>query len=337
MIPVFRWQTQHARRQARRGVSLAVFGGIALAYLAFLRPAQGLDSRRTHPLAPPAAHLAADAFGRSGSLRMRFALPGTFVEYPIEVQGALTGLRYSWLPLESDSQPEQARELVDGLVAPTRPGFYSLQIQSDSATKSVDGMSLAVLVPFKQKTGASLNGYRIGFYRGERSSRAVPEAPTGFVQIDTASLELPVSEHLRLGDFVTRDNQSTWPRYAAVDPRLLDKVELVLSEIGSWYGTGPREDVPVDVHSGYRTPLHNLRVPRAARDSRHQLGDAIDLAVDANRDGALNSRDTRLVALAVEIVERSHPDLVGGMGIYGGRGSSYVHIDARGQRVRWRG
>jgi len=76
---------------------------------------------------------------------------------------------------------------------------------------------------------------------------------------------------------------------------------------------------------------------RSARDSRHQYGDAIDLAVDANRDGKVSAADTRLVALAVEIVERAHPDLVGGMGIYTRSGPAYVHIDARGQRVRWRG
>ena len=33
---------------------------------------------------------------------------------------------------------------------------------------------------------------------------------------------------------------------------------------------------------------------------------------------------------------RAHPDLVGGMGIYA-RTNSYIHIDARGIKVRWRG
>jgi uncharacterized protein YcbK (DUF882 family) len=142
---------------------------------------------------------------------------------------------------------------------------------------------------------------------------------------------------LRLADFVTRDGQATWPRYAAVDPRLLDKIELVLDEIESWYGGSSRANVGFDVHSGFRTPLHNRLVPRSARDSRHQFGDALDLAVDANLDGRLSAGDTKLVALAVEIVERAHPDLVGGMGIYTHGGNSYVHIDTRGQRARWRG
>ena len=59
--------------------------------------------------------------------------------------------------------------------------------------------------------------------------------------------------------------------------------------------------------------------------------------LDSNGDGKLTFSDTRLVAKAVEVVEREHPDLVGGMGLYNKGGASYVHIDARGRRVRWRG
>jgi uncharacterized protein YcbK (DUF882 family) len=176
----------------------------------------------------------------------------------------------------------------------------------------------------------------MGFYRGDRARRSDPEAPVGFVRIDSADLEIPVSANFRLADFLTKDRQSTWPRYAAVDPRLLDKLELVLAEIAAWTGSPSREPVPFDIHSAFRTPQHNRLVRSAARDSRHQLGDAIDFAVDANRDGRVNSKDSKLVSIAVDIVERAHPELAGGMGIYL-RTRPYVHIDARGTRVRWRG
>jgi uncharacterized protein YcbK (DUF882 family) len=181
-----------------------------------------------------------------------------------------------------------------------------------------------------------LNGYQMGFYRGDRARRTDPEAPVGFVRIDTSDLDIPVSAHLRLSDFITKDRQNVWPRYAAVDPRLLDKIELVLAEIGTWTGKPSADPVPFDIHSAFRTPQHNRLVRSAARDSRHQLGDAIDLAVDANRDGRVNSKDTKLVITAVDIVEQTHPDLVGGMGIYV-RNQPFVHIDARGIKVRWRG
>jgi hypothetical protein len=60
-------------------------------------------------------------------------------------------------------------------------------------------------------------------------------------------------------------------------------------------------------------------------------------AFDSNGDGKLTFGDTRLVARAVEIVEQEHPDLIGGMGLYNRGSASYVHIDARGTRARWRG
>jgi uncharacterized protein YcbK (DUF882 family) len=318
-----------------RRITLVVSVVMAIGYLAFLRPAEGLDAR-TVRLSSLAARPAADAFGRSGQLKMRFALPGLPVDYPIEVQGGLDEVQYSWVA-RGDSVPTgQPRRLASGLVAPDAPGFYNLQLTLNGERRVVEDPPLAVLVPRSEKKGSVLNGYQMGFYRGDRPRRSDPEAPIGFVRIDSADLELRVSAHLRLSDFVTRDRQSTWPRYAAVDPRLLDKLELVLAEISSWTGNPEREPLEVDVHSSFRTPLHNRLVRSAARDSRHQLGDAIDVAVDANRDGRVNSKDQKLLTMAVDIVERTHPDLVGGMGIYA-RNNPFVHIDARGVKVRWRG
>lgn len=323
------------RREARpRRITLLVSVLAAVTYVTFFRPSEGLNARSVR-LGSLAAFPAADAFGKSGQLRMRFALPGLPVDYPIEVQGGLSEVRYSWVE-RGDSVPTgQPRSLENGLVAPDAPGFYHLQLSLDGERRLVTDPPLAVLVPRSEKRGADLNGYKMGYYRGDRARRNDPEAPIGFVEIDTADLNLPVSANLRLADFLAHDRQDTWPRYAAVDPRLLDKVELVLAEIASWTGATEPDPVPFEVHSGFRTPMHNRLVRSSARDSRHQLGDAIDVAVDANRDGRVNSKDAKLVALAVDIIERSHPELEGGMGIYT-RGS-YVHIDARGKKVRWRG
>lgn len=323
------------RPDPSRRITLVVSVLAAIAYVAFLRPAEGLDARAIKR-GSLAARPAADAFGRSGQLKMRFALPGLPVEYPIEVQGSLDSVQYSWVA-RGDSLPSgQPRLLVDGLVAPDAPGFYHLQLTLANERRIVSDPPLTVLVPRSEKKGSVLNGYVMGFYRGDRARRNDPEAPVGFVRIDSTDLDIPVSAHLRLSDFITKDRQQVWPRYAAVDPRLLDKIELVLAEIGTWTGKSDEDPVPFDIHSAFRTPQHNRLVHSAARDSRHQLGDAIDLAVDANRDGRVNSKDTKLVTMAVDIVERTHPDLVGGMGTYL-RNQPYVHIDARGIKVRWRG
>ncbi|HEY4955149.1 MAG TPA: D-Ala-D-Ala carboxypeptidase family metallohydrolase, partial [Gemmatimonadaceae bacterium] len=232
-----------------------------------------------------------------------------------------------------------ARPLVGAAVrVPAKAGFYRLCLVRGDHRRTVDGLTLAVLVPFKEKEGTMLNGYRIGTYLAEKVE-GKQDPPEGFLEITERDVDLPVSKHLKVSDFLNHDDQQTWPRYAAVSPRLLDKLELVVAEITRWYGSEAPVSMALDVHSGFRAPAHNSRIARAARDSQHQYGDAADVVIDANGDGKYTALDSRLVGLAVEIVELKHPDLVGGLGIYtsGHMHTTYVHIDARGTRARWRG
>jgi uncharacterized protein YcbK (DUF882 family) len=219
-----------------------------------------------------------------------------------------------------------------------KAGFYRLALVRGDQSRTVEGLTLAVLVPFKEKEGSMLNGYRIGTYLAEKIA-GKQEPPLGFLEITERDVDLPISKHLKVGDFLSHDSQETWPRYAAVSPRLLDKIELVISEITRWHGDASPIGLAVDVHSGFRAPAHNSRIARAARDSQHQYGDAADVVMDANGDGKYTAIDSRMVGLAVEIVELKHPELVGGLGVYtsGHARTTYVHIDARGTRARWRG
>ncbi|MGQ0646639.1 MAG: D-Ala-D-Ala carboxypeptidase family metallohydrolase [Gemmatimonadaceae bacterium] len=283
----------------------------------------------------PHARTASSAHGRSRAVRMLTALPSSRLDLPLELSASPAGVDYDWVPVGALA-PVSARRPLDGpIFAPSQPGFYRLAIVHGGERRILDSLTLGVLMPLTEKRGASINGYRIGFYRGERRGD-LEHAPAGFLEIDEADAELPVSQHLRIDDFLTHDNQTTWPRYLAMNPRLLDKLELVFEEIVRWRGSSAGSQVDVDVHSGFRTPLHNRRVPRAAGDSRHQYGDAADIAVDANGDGHVTWVDVAMVARAVDVVERTHPDLVGGLGLYRG-GSPYAHIDVRGSRARWRG
>jgi len=115
--------------------------------------------------------------------------------------------------------------------------------------------------------------------------------------------------------------------------------ELVIYELTRWHGSMTPISLALDVHSGYREPALNRRIARPARDSQQQYGYAAAVEMDANGDGKYTAIDSRMVGLAVEIVELKHPELVGGLGIYtsGHARTTYVHIDARGTRVRWRG
>lgn len=339
-------KTRPPRRHARRGgiASVLVFGVAALGVLQFGNPpsylARPFERTPTIVAALPLVQVSPVAFGKSGDVHVRLALPHDSIEYPLEVQGDPTALTYQWVRVLDSVAVDSLRPLGGAKVAaPDRPGFYRLAIARGTERVILDELTLSVLIPFERKTGPTLNGYRIGTYLAEKV-RDGRDHPEGFVEVLDGDLAgLRISKHLRLGDLLSRDGQSQWPRYLAMSPRLLDKIELVLDKVVAMRGDTSAIDLRVNISAGYRTPSYNSTVDRAATNSRHQHGDAVDIAVDADGDGRFTSKDVRAVALAVEQVEREHPDLAGGLGQYTSRryNTPYNHIDARGRRARWQG
>lgn len=340
-----------ARRPLRRRLARGAFTCVTVASaVAFISAYQPPHSFERAPFAAdsafgdvlPALRVDPVPVGLSGAVRMEFALPGARVAQPVDAH--ITGrpaatLAYTWEAVDDTIPIAPLRAFNgDSLVTPTRPGLYRLALVGDGLSHVVESLTLAVLVPFDQKKGSMLDGYRIGLYLSERHKKLDDHLPIGFVRVTESDVDLPMSEHLRLGDLLTHDGQQGWPRFIAVNPRVVDKLELVMARIA---GTIRKADVDltVNVHSGFRTPAHNRRVPLAATDSRHQYGDAVDVAIDANGDGKINARDARLVADAVDSVEAQFPELVGGVGVYTSSRyhQPYVHIDVRSNRVRWRG
>ena len=202
-----------------------------------------------------------------------------------------------------------------------------------------------ILRPFGQKRGERLGVYRLGLWPAERWMMAENYLnPDGFVEVNPRDVGIRLSAHFRLGDFLTRDQQTTWPKFVVLEERLIDKLELVLSDLRDRGIDNSR----VVVLSGFRAPYYNdLRIEEgAARASRHQFGDAADLIIDAdgdgrmddlNRDGRRDMRDLNAIGAAVAKVEREHPELVGGLGTYAAMGPSgpFAHIDVRGTSARW--
>jgi uncharacterized protein YcbK (DUF882 family) len=315
----------------------------AMGFVHGYRPERGPVVRRPfgdESFRLPPAQPAPSALGRSGAVQMRFALPNDTVDFPLEVQGDPGALAYEWVRLDDSVAASERRPLAgSAMTAPPEPGFYQLALVRGTVRRIVRGLTISVLVPFEAKQGATIDGYRIGTFLAERRGGEGKDLPAGFVKVTAELRDVPLTKHLRVGDFLVRDGQPQWPRYTAISPRVLDKVELVVAAVARMRGDSEEVKVLLDVHSGFRSPSYNRTVPRAARDSRHQYGDAIDVAIDANGDGRLTASDTKLVARAVEAVEREHPDLVGGMGLYTSRryNQPYVHIDVRGTRARWRG
>jgi hypothetical protein len=155
---------------------------------------------------------------------------------------------------------------------------------------------------------------------------------------------LRLSEHFVLADFLTHDQRDVWPKYVVLQEPLIDKLELVLADLAAHGVSTDR----VRVLSGFRAPYYNDRIVAegAARASRHQYGDAADVIIDANgdgrmddlnHDGRLDLSDTQVILRSVERVEKAHPSLVGGLGLYHAMGTSgpFAHIDVRGSSARW--
>jgi len=211
------------------------------------------------------------------------------------------------------------------------------------------GMSLALITmrDFAEKLGGKIGAYRMGFWPAERRKvlATAYANPEGFIEVTPDNADTYVSEHFRLRDFLTHDQDGVWPKYLVLRAPLVDKLELVISQLEA-HGTPVRH---MSVMSGFRTPQYNARAgERGGRSkvSRHMYGDAADVFVDndgdgrmddLNHDGRIDYRDARVILDAVEQVERAHGDLVGGVGVYRATRAHgpFAHVDVRGNRARW--
>lgn len=208
-----------------------------------------------------------------------------------------------------------------------------------------EAFSVFLTRPFAHKRGEMMGTYRLGWWPAERWMMAANYLnPDGFIEVTPANATTRVSTHFRLNDFLTHDQDATWPKYVLLEERLLDKLELILDELNR-LGVDAGRAV---VLSGFRAPYYNdLRIDEgAARASRHQYGDAADIIIDANQDGTMDDlngdgrrdlRDVGTIGRAVSAVERLHPDLAGGLGSYAAMGprGPFVHVDVRGTSARW--
>ncbi|HEX6910744.1 MAG TPA: hypothetical protein VF142_10115 [Longimicrobium sp.] len=297
-----------------------------------------------------AVRVASRVFGHSGRLRVVVADPSTTVQLPLEWVDAASPLdvAYSWEPVAGTQLRMLTGEgrLAHGLFAPASAGIWRLQLRGSDWSQSLENLAVITRVPFAEKRGGYLNGYRIGTYPTETSPRGASYAPPpGFIEVTPENQDLAVSEHFRLRNFLTKDQFSVWPKYLALDLRLIDKLELVIQELNAM---GVRAE-HVAVMSGFRTPAYNIQgVGEGGRAllSRHTYGDASDVWVDNDRDGYMDdlngdgrrdTEDARVMLRAVDRVERRFPELTGGAGIYRDNGAHgpFIHIDVRGNPARW--
>jgi uncharacterized protein YcbK (DUF882 family) len=258
--------------------------------------------------------------------------------------------------LPADSLPAGAQlryaENADtgGVAAPTKPGVWNVLVAMGDAARRVQNLTLLTLVPLSEKRGGRIGSYTIGnwpYEKGGRPRGPQYAPPAGLIKVTPENMNTKVSEHFKLGDFVTKGQQNVWPKYVAMSPRLLDKLELVVQELNK---SGTKVE-RVGIISAFRTPSYNAHGGNTggrAGLSRHMYGDAMDIYIDNNRDGRMDdlnhdgridTGDGRVIVNAASRVEKKYPELVGGVGLYAPTGahSGFVHIDTRGFRARWGG
>ncbi len=252
--------------------------------------------------------------------------------------------------IESDATGESGklRAAISG--AGARPGIVRAAMAVSGALRNIAGFSLITLRPATDVRRGRLGLYYIGTWPSSRTTRGgkvTYRAPSGFIEVTRSNEDTWLSEHFRIRDFLTHDQADVWPKYVVINMKLVDKLELVLSDLRA-HGINPEV---VHVMSGFRTPQYNRTggdPSGRASLSRHMYGDAADIYIanspvgqmaDLNHDGRVDIGDARVILASVNRVEREHPSLVGGCGVYSGNGAHgpFVHIDTRGYPARWTG
>jgi uncharacterized protein YcbK (DUF882 family) len=328
------WTIVDSRLHPRGGPSASAVGVIAASL--------------TNTDAPTAAYLTDASLtaltgglrGTSGKLRAKIEPAGTPLAGDSLTGGATIRVT------ESDAEGSS--------VAP-RAGIWKLAVAIGNAIKPISDFNLISMRPRSDKQNGRVGFYYIGNWPGEKGpvkapSKAPParyQPPSGFIEVTPQNADTRISEHFKLRDFLTHDQPNVWPKYLVLELRNVDKLELVLSDL-----QGRGIDVSgIHVMSGFRTPQYNKGGgdPNGrAGLSRHMYGDAADVFIDSdhngamddlNHDGRVDIGDSRVVLAAVDRVEAAHPELVGGAGVYpaeAGHGP-FIHIDSRGYRARWIG
>ncbi len=235
------------------------------------------------------------------------------------------------------------------LKAPQKPGWYQIALKQNGAYKVLEGLRLITLTPFEAKKNGRIGNYFLGLWPFEQQKAISPayKSPAGFIEVTLKNINLQISEHFKLSDFVDQDQANVWPKYVALDTRLVDKLELIISELNQ-EGIGVKH---LAIMCGFRSPNSNATFGDPSgrgKLSRHMFGDAADIYVDNNKtgwtqdinhDGRVTLEDVKIIARAAARVEAKYPNLVGGIGIYPGNGAHgpFIHIDVRGQAARWNG
>lgn len=223
--------------------------------------------------------------------------------------------------------------------APDAPGLHRVHVLRDD--DALVTLNVFVMRPLADAVDGELDGYRIGRY--PEPVRAIHASPAGLVQVTEDLLDVRVSPHFTLGQFLCRQQPEHWPKFMVLEPALVEKLEVLLEEVNR---RGIRTRT-FQVMSGYRTPWYNRSIGNVPY-SRHVWGAAADIFIDTRGDGRMDDlagsgrsdlADAKVLHRIVD--ERfnggGYLQPVGGLGLYGPRPhrGPFVHVDVRDELARW--
>jgi hypothetical protein len=232
--------------------------------------------------------------------------------------------------------------------APATPGVDHLRVRRGPSPSLGAAILVLVMIPIDDTTGPTLAGYRLGRYpppppADTPHARARRTGVRGLVELAAEHENLPVSARVRLGALDCKQQPGRYPRYLALDPRLLDKLETLMDRLAA-AGWPPEALV---IMSAYRTPYYHHSIGNRTVWSRHLLGDAADVYLDRDGDGQMDDLDgdgqvtdaDALVLLAIVEDLDADPEQIGGAAAYPATAAHgpFVHLDTRGYRARWSG
>ncbi|RLD52182.1 MAG: hypothetical protein DRJ05_17645 [Bacteroidetes bacterium] len=264
-------------------------------------------------------------------------MPGNTVEFNVEAENQEN--------IEVYAEKGNIKKMGGGkwiYTAPENSGDDQLAISNKVSNQSIV-ITIFVLAPLNKMKGEYLNGYRIGLYPDEGyKGQSKYKKPEGLIEVTGENKDIFITPHFQLKQFLCKQ-ESEWPKYLLLNPKLLVKLEFLISELH-------KEKVNVKtlfIMSGYRTPYYNKSIGNV-KNSRHVYGDAADIYVDENNDGVIddlnkdNKHTMSDAEVLHEIVSRydNDPDyehLMGGLGKYNKNSAHtfFIHVDTRGYKARW--
>jgi hypothetical protein len=206
--------------------------------------------------------------------------------------------------------------------------------ESQSVKPLTAGVLFHFLVPYRLEsaTSAVIQGCPIGTYpdvtaKNVRASvaghREQYRPPEYFVPVTSATAKLRVSEHFRLGDFVTVAPTDS-PAFFPFNPKLVAALEGVYSALEAAGFARARIRVLRAFISPHQAREFAKRGIKLLPWNRYQYGDGVIIIVDndndgklddLNGDGALDRRDALALARIVAGVQKKR-DLRGWVGLY---------------------